>query len=1011
MRGSTPAPAKVKVWLSPSLVDGFEYQEAGSSAWTQVVAPDGRLSSQTPLAKEICVAVETIGSDASWAYLSSGDGQYRCSAAAVDALPAVDERCFLSGTADITLLDAGATLCDQMQLLRERFKAGTMYTRVGPIETGTLISINPCTGARIGGAEGGAVADGFVKRTAHLFGTLAAALLDLKTSGRSQAVVFTGESGSGKTFAASAAVDFLVRNSAGGAGGGAGVDHKIRAATSLLHAFCQAPTSANENASRGGCATRLFFEADGTLAGASFELLPLALDAVARDPRSTGHVAALPSAMRVLLQLVWASPLSTNGALGRHLAHAGITSADLQRSPWVQLGGTPGRRERVAGRLRTDWLNTRENLDALGIGDDERTALLRTLVAAVCLGNVRSAAEPSAELAGIASLLSVSAGALQTCLGRSAAAPTRRRTAALATTLYRAALAWLVRRINAVLKPIGAREGGGTLAVDLIELAGYERRAGGGRPVDAREQHQRYEQLCTNYAAERMQAFVRERSFERPRRLYRSEGIELGFSKSAALWGGLNCASLFSPLAQEDGASSTDGAAARASSSLLGLLRSRSETARAEAAALDASAAILPDARINALSTSLVESMEKEIPRDAELRIFWQPGPLVRSPSRGDAAAIGTFYVAHATDSVKSHDLARHSAMTRYSVSDFVRADAAVDTPGAVALLATSTLPWLRNASAISPDTLNPAPFCARLIGELDTLFTRLNALHRVRFVRCLRSNATALRSTLDPRELSRQLASLELPLQRLMVDKAFPAQMTWDEFVEWCRPLHPADALASPQAMLLLLRDHFAIAPSAMRHHVRVGRTLVCMKPSFKARVGALVSESRGAKWEPPPPALAQGSSSSSAANDVDGDSAAAPILSPAEIARREEVVAEERHELQWRQSLAAVGAVDHGSPDAAWGDLVTEVSLFENLFPNEESSAGAGAGGAAADGGSLDASDAVAEWSVEQQRALHYNEQQLELARYTVEKLVARVRSSCAPPPTPFLVLTLRT
>ena len=80
MRGSR-APAKVKVWLSPSLVDGFEYQEAGSSAWTQVVAPDGRLSSQTPLAKEICVAVETIGSDASWAYLSGGDGQYRCSAA------------------------------------------------------------------------------------------------------------------------------------------------------------------------------------------------------------------------------------------------------------------------------------------------------------------------------------------------------------------------------------------------------------------------------------------------------------------------------------------------------------------------------------------------------------------------------------------------------------------------------------------------------------------------------------------------------------------------------------------------------------------------------------------------------------------------------------------------------------------------------------------------------------------------------------------------------------------
>ena len=436
--------ASSKVWLSPSLVSSsFEYcaesasgSDPGSSApraaaWAPVVGLDGRLSEESPLLREISIAVEEVRRDATWVYVracarggrrvtTSTGGLFRCPLVAFSALPAVDERCFLAGTADLTLLDREASLCDQMQLLRERFESGSIYTRVGPVDTGTLISINPCTGARIGGA---ASATDFMQRAAklahhsgasatdgddaHLFGTLAAALLELKATGRSQAVVFTGESGSGKTFAATAAVDFLVQSGGGGGSGSNGgrIGLKLRAACALLHAFCQAPTSANETASRGGRSTRLFFQADGTLIGAAVEQLPVALDAVTRAaspaaPRAAGAAdggvgagpsaaAPFPRAMRILLQLVWAAPLSTDGALGDAMRLAEVTAADLQRSPWVALGAAGARKQRIAGRLRTDWLNTRDNFETLGVGEVERCALLRALLAAVCLGNIR----------------------------------------------------------------------------------------------------------------------------------------------------------------------------------------------------------------------------------------------------------------------------------------------------------------------------------------------------------------------------------------------------------------------------------------------------------------------------------------------------------------------------------------------------------------------------------------------------------------------------------------------
>ena len=124
---------------------------------------------------------------------------------------------------------------------------------------------------------------------------------------------------------------------------------------------------------------------------------------------------------------------------------------------------------------------------------------------------------------------------------------------------------------------------------------------------------------------------------------------------------------------------------------------------------------------------------------------------------------------------------------------------------------------------------------------------------------------------------------------------------------------------------------------------------------------------------------------------------------ISRAEEKKHDEAAEDERHEMQWRQSLAVVGAVDHyySSPSAAWGELATKVSLFEDLFPaQEDDSAGAGstAGGGGGDAGGVGGAGASApstvEWSVGEQRALHYNEQQLELSRRRVETLTQRVR-----------------
>ena len=465
---------------------------------------------------------------------------------------------------------------------------------------------------------------------------------------------------------------------------------------------------------------------------------------------------------------------------------------------------------------------------------------------------------PTTDLVGVARLLGVAADELRVYLGRNSAAPTPRRAAALARALYCCALSWLVRRINVVLKPIGARGTAGSaarpLSIDLVEFAGYERRGGSGgasggesrrapgavlglssaAAAAACEPLQRFEQLCINYADERMHSFATERTFARPQRLYEREGVELGLPRSVArLRGGLRCADLFCRTS-DAGDSASDGDGDGDDSilrvSILRILSVQSSAARAEAAA--AGATPLPTARLAALSASLVDALAAAIPADDARRVFWQPGQVAR---RGDAAGCATFYVAHTADAVKTHALSRHSALTRYAVADFVQADAAVDSAAAAVLIGTSSYPWLTAACASAADAGITTPRSVALVGALDALFGRLERLERVRFVRCLRSNKQALRSTLDARELARQLPSLALPMQRQMAEHSFPSQMSIDAFQEWCRPLHPAEARTTPAAILLALRDSLDIAPSAMRHRVRVGASLVCMKASVR--------------------------------------------------------------------------------------------------------------------------------------------------------------------------------
>merc|ERR1712190_323338 len=110
----------------------------------------------------------------------------------------------------------------------------------------------------------------------HLWAITETAYANMKTNGKDQAMLITGESGAGKTENTKKVISYLAavaapKKKASGAGDKASLEDRIVAINPILESYGNAKTSRNDNSSRFGKFIRIHFTSSGKLCGCDIE--------------------------------------------------------------------------------------------------------------------------------------------------------------------------------------------------------------------------------------------------------------------------------------------------------------------------------------------------------------------------------------------------------------------------------------------------------------------------------------------------------------------------------------------------------------------------------------------------------------------------------------------------------------------------------------------------------------------------------------------------------------------
>jgi myosin heavy subunit len=265
-------------WFERKTLDQATYYfhaHTGKLQWDMPEEPDGSSGTDSgdyaflPDADEGWLPVRSLGGR----FQSINGGEVRASAAAfARALPLR-----LSWLADKWLVQANDLVLlpeihDGLVLesLRRRFHKQHIYTAVGPI----LVAINPFQlFPTLYGTE--AIhkyrTRGNRDLPPHPYLTAAAAYQQLLEGCVPQSILVSGESGAGKTETTKHCLSFLaaVAGPSSAASSGSGVEAKLLSVNPILEAFGNAKTARNDNSSRFGRLTELWFSNDFRISGAT----------------------------------------------------------------------------------------------------------------------------------------------------------------------------------------------------------------------------------------------------------------------------------------------------------------------------------------------------------------------------------------------------------------------------------------------------------------------------------------------------------------------------------------------------------------------------------------------------------------------------------------------------------------------------------------------------------------------------------------------------------------------
>ncbi|CAM9773650.1 unnamed protein product, partial [Discosporangium mesarthrocarpum] len=404
--------------------------------------------------------------------------------------------------------------------LRTRFLKELPYTYTGEI----CIAINPYKWLPIYGKERGDAYHAAKDRASlapHVYATSAQAYKGMRDYNKSQSILVSGESGAGKTETVKILLNHLA--SIAGAHANDRTIEKVVRSNPLLESFGNAKTLRNDNSSRFGKFTELQFDARSRLYGSKSSTYLL------EKVRVVSHAAGERS-YHVFYQL-----LSAPEQEKARFALSGMTSADFH---YTAMGGD----EKGIIEGKTDgnrFTETCEALNLVGVTPDQVTELFSTISGVLHLGQIEFDSSDGGHdgcaprdpklLQTPAKMLGVEPKELgkhlthrtmkavmdlyEVPLSAGDAGNTRD---GLAKEVYFLVFDWLVGRINDSTRcppQNGTKKGlGGT--VDLLDIFGFE-----SFIVNS------FEQLCINYANEKLQQKFTQDVFKDVQVEYKEQGI------------------------------------------------------------------------------------------------------------------------------------------------------------------------------------------------------------------------------------------------------------------------------------------------------------------------------------------------------------------------------------------------------------------------------------------------------------------------------------------------------
>ena len=369
----------------------------------------------------------------------------------------------------------------------------------------------------------------------HLYVLAERAFRRLRADGRSQSLVVSGESGAGKTEANKICMEYLVwrteadaADGGGGGGGGAaaGLTTRVLQANPVLEALGNAKTVRNDNSSRFGKFVNLRFDAKCAVAGAEVRTFLL------EKSRVTNAEAAGERSYHVFYQML------AGAAAGACPPLAGKTAATFRL---LSLGGGAGgvpygtAPPRPGVDEEDEFGKLRFALGWVGLSDASQLGLWQTLAAILHLGNVTfrgvagdvAAVDQDAEVRRAEELLGVtnlqdnllekvivsprSGAEYHLTLDAAHAAAARD---SLLKQLYTRIFEHVVHAINDCLAGGAAGAAAAGRAVGLLDVFGFEHGATNS-----------FEQLCINFANEKLQQFFLQQTFTNEISLYAREGL------------------------------------------------------------------------------------------------------------------------------------------------------------------------------------------------------------------------------------------------------------------------------------------------------------------------------------------------------------------------------------------------------------------------------------------------------------------------------------------------------